>query len=584
MTAAPTTTTEPLDAVPYWTEKMYRPGGGLDHLGLGAVVTDRILPRLSPGINVLTARPRYWSFYAFVLSEFWKRDLPRTRPALKEWYRPLECIYSVACTLCDGPDHRAAPVGSRQISGYVAKKPDAFDPRFDYMKSSMGGYGLYYATVMESLGLSVLADPGIGMTVDAVTPDGQLVADAFRSVISHTEYYREWIDRHEEHVPYDVALEYGQTGCLCRLSEPTAHDRPLLVDAFLHRGSAVDAEGRRNTFRFMCELAAQTADAPVNAGSFRRLIYFGADQGAGGEQGPTFTPTEPTCRTARRWRLYQAREYFNMSIMEMWRRLQRWGLARDGHLFPVPMSEVVDSINAVDFAAFSASLDVPLPAEGLTAESSFQELLDWAIKAGAITGGLDDRWDLDAALTEDAIVQWLQHGSAANNSGPDMLAGALTLITLVAARLWLPELALVEPGDWFPVNEGGKERLGMQAFLTKLRDRADAGDTIGDVAQWLTGDYVISQHERVASAKLTTTGDTFRFRREAGRLRFFDQDAPVGMNDSRFNALASFLSELGWSGHLYEPDHGLTPEGETIRSQGDLPPTGVFEHPEQDQP
>ena len=79
---------ELVDAVPYWTERMFLPGGGQDHLGLGSVVTDRILPRLSPGINVLTIHPRYWSFYAFVLDEFWDRDLPRTRAALREWYRP----------------------------------------------------------------------------------------------------------------------------------------------------------------------------------------------------------------------------------------------------------------------------------------------------------------------------------------------------------------------------------------------------------------------------------------------------------------------------------------------------------------
>ena len=66
---------EIVEGIPYWTESMYRPGGGQDHLGLGSVVTDRILPRLSPAINVLTVHPRYWSFYAFVLSEFWKLSL-----------------------------------------------------------------------------------------------------------------------------------------------------------------------------------------------------------------------------------------------------------------------------------------------------------------------------------------------------------------------------------------------------------------------------------------------------------------------------------------------------------------------------
>lgn len=570
-------TASALESVPYWTEKMYKPGGGQDHLGLGSVVTDRILPRLSPGINVLTIHPRYWSFYAFVLSEFWERDLPRTKAALRDWYRPLECMYSVACSLCEGPDHRGAPVGTRKIGALVAGEPAGFDPRFDYMDSTMGGYGLYYATVMQSIGLVALADPRLGLPVDAVTPAGQVVAGAFRSVIADTEYYRTWIDRHDEVVPYTVAAEYGEHGCLCRLREDAALDRPLLVDAFLHRGNPTDATSRRDTLRFMCELTAQTAASPIDQASFRRLIYFGADYGDDEADGPTFVPNDAIERTARRWRLYQAREYFNASINEMWRRLSCWGLQRDGDLFPIPMAEVLKSIDELDFATFAASIDVKLPKGGINASSPFEQLLEWVTSIGAVTGELDDRWDLDAALTEDWIIEWLAYGRMSTEAGPEILAAALTLITFVAARLWPPELALIEPADWFPVVEGGRERLGMQRFLSDLRTRVDAGATVGEVARWLTLDYVISQHERVATAKLATTGDTFRFRREAGRLRFFPKDAQVGMNDSRFNALATFLFELGWSGYLYEPDHAVSSEGETIRANGDLPPSGAFD-------
>ena len=88
---------------------------------------------------------------------------------------------------------------------------------------------------------------------------------------------------------------------------------------------------------------------------------------------------------------------------------------------------------------------------------------------------------------------------------------------------------------------------------------------------------MIGQHERVATAKLPTTGDTCRFRREAGRLRFFQKDAQVRMNDSRFNALATFVYELGWSGYLYVEHHGLTEEGELLRTDGDLLASGAFE-------
>ena len=72
------------------------------------------------------------------------------------------------------------------------------------MDSPMGGYGLYYASVMQTVGLVALADRRLGLPVDAATPEGQVVADAFRAVIADTEYYRNWIDRHDELVPYEV--------------------------------------------------------------------------------------------------------------------------------------------------------------------------------------------------------------------------------------------------------------------------------------------------------------------------------------------------------------------------------------------
>ena len=570
--------TELLDGVPYWTEKMYKPAGGQDHLGVGSVVTDRILPRLSPGINVLTIHPRYWSFYAFALSEYWKRDLPRTKAALRGWYRPLECIYSVACSLCENSDHFGTPVGTRQIARIVRDEPDGFDPQFDYMKSAMGGYGLYYATVMQSVGLVALADRRLGLPVDAVTPEGQVVADAFRAVIADTEYYRNWIDRHDEQVPYKVAAEYGELACFCRLRDDSALDRLLLVDAFQHQGKAVESEARRQTLRMFCELAAQSEPNPVDASSFRRLVYYGADHSVGENAvGATFFPPAPLVRTARRWRLYQAREYFNAAINEMWRRLSYWGLARNGDIYPVPMADLIASINTINFEEFAESVGVDLPSGGLTAETPYRDLLEWVIEVGGISGQLDDRWDLDCDLTEDRIIWWLGYGRQVTAHGPDMLAAALTLATFVAARLWQPELALIEPADWFPVREGGRNRLGLQRFIDELRTQVDANATIGEVAHWLTLDYVIAQHERVATAKLATTGDTFRFRREFGRLRFFQKEVRVGMNDSRFNALATFVYELGWSGYLYYEHHGLTKEGELLRTDGELSASGAFE-------
>jgi hypothetical protein len=166
-----------LDVRPQWTEKLYRPSGGQDHLGLGSVSSDRILPKLAPGINVLTFHPRYWSFYTFVLDEFWRRDLPRTRRAFVEFYRPCEATFAVGAQLCDQPEHEQygrlrGVVGAQKAGPYADQDPEAFDPQFGYMESDLGGYGLYYATTIAAMGLIAPALAGTNLSFDAPTLKG----------------------------------------------------------------------------------------------------------------------------------------------------------------------------------------------------------------------------------------------------------------------------------------------------------------------------------------------------------------------------------------------------------------------------
>jgi hypothetical protein len=55
--------------------------------------------------DVATVHPRYHSFYAFLLDEFWRRELPRSRRAWIQFFRPRDFIYSIAMHLCDRDDH-----------------------------------------------------------------------------------------------------------------------------------------------------------------------------------------------------------------------------------------------------------------------------------------------------------------------------------------------------------------------------------------------------------------------------------------------------------------------------------------------
>ena len=123
---------------------------------------------------MLTIHPRYWSFYSFVLDEFWSWQLPRTRAAFREFYRPREAVFSMACHVCDAEEHVtivANIVGSRRVAPLLGR--DHFDPGFDYIKEPLGGYGLYYRSAMEATGTLITATPANGFLFDALTETGR---------------------------------------------------------------------------------------------------------------------------------------------------------------------------------------------------------------------------------------------------------------------------------------------------------------------------------------------------------------------------------------------------------------------------
>jgi hypothetical protein len=153
---------------PQWIEPYYQPSSGMDDLGLGSVSSDRILASLSPGINVLTVHPRYYSFYVFLLDEFWQRNEGlTTRQRWRAFFRPRDFAYSVAYNLCEQPEHGAmfGIVGSNATYG-LARQRDRFDTTHHYIDSPFSGYGLYYRTVMAELGVIYLGGQGFPTLID----------------------------------------------------------------------------------------------------------------------------------------------------------------------------------------------------------------------------------------------------------------------------------------------------------------------------------------------------------------------------------------------------------------------------------
>jgi hypothetical protein len=545
--------------LPQWTEQVIRPVGGQDHLGVGSVVTDRILPPLSPGINVLTPHPRYWSFYAFVVDEYW-RSHPSS-PSRKDLLRFLglkESIFSVAGHLCENPLHRASqyPIGSRRVGPLTQEDPKTYEADFPYVKSLGGGYRLYYSTVMQTMGVVRLADPALNLPADAATPEvGKELAEAFRDSIANTKYWKKYFNA--DTVPASVVREYAEVACLCRL-QGDSPDRALLADVFLHGGAPKEAEARRTSLRMMLEIAHQTRTTPIFEEDFRRLLLYRQTPTAGTTRIATFEPPEHLLSVTRRWRLSQLREMFNYALNGMWALIIEWGIDGGGDYAPIPMMRVGDFASSAVFSSITGVNTAP--------DSAIVDFIDQVRSAGQMTDSLDGKWPLDATLTEDGLLRSLIDGEMDTR---ERLAVLFTLYVLCLARLWPQGMSSSVPlSDWEPVLEGGSVRVGLDMALRQLRHDCDSGSTIGQSLLRVLTNHVIIQHERVSINKLPE--DTFRFRQELDRLRFFPQTPAYSRNDPRFTALSTVCAELNWSGFFADPKHGLSPEGQTIRKHGGL--------------
>lgn len=547
---------------PVWGARAFAPKSGQDHLGLGSVSSDRILPALSPGINVLTVHPRYWSFYSWVLDDFWAAHLPRNSASFVSFYRPREAIFSMACHVCDAPEHTTIVGnvnGGRRISPKV-NDPD-FDPQFDYIKEPLGGYGLYYRSAMELTGSLVVASPANGFPVDAPTPIGRALAEAYRRAVASTEVARRLAaGKVSEPVPREALVEFARKGCLCQLRVAEEHDLPLLRDLFLHLGTPAEVASRGETLRMLLDLSKCRQEKGLWQDDFRQLVYFRQLDGS------DYKPRPELMGVARRWRVYQGREYFAYVFNRLLRWVSRRGLAAtDGGLTVLPKGELWTLVDD-SLGRSSQGNDLGLTLPAVDAGTRASSLLEGLLAEIDVSPDADGVWPRAEGLDEHALYSACCKYD--EDDGTTMVA-LLALALLLRERFGLPRRALVYAKEQVLVAEGGSLRIGMARFMHQLNQRMMRDPTLGELARWLIEDFVIVQHERVATAKLPD--DTYRVRRVGDAVRFFAQESPADFNDSRFRALSTTVHELGWVSTFNDADRQLTDSGQSLLADGDLP-------------
>jgi len=398
--------------------------------------------------------------------------------------------------------------------------------------------------------------------VDIPSESGKELAAAFRSEVAGTAYYEDYFARPHDDLPKDVLAEYGARSCLCQGKREDAADRPLLLRAFLSEGGNERAASRRESLRMFLDLAAQTDGHALTDAGFRELLFYGASG-----DGASFAPRQELLTHARRWRTFQAREYYVFALNGLWAHLCSWGRGMGGDVVPLALDRVWEHLDeALDFTGLAALLKCADP--GLGPDDPLDALFDWLLSTIAATpDDFNDLCSLAAPVQESRLHQL---GTREWKQPAVQVTGMLTLLALTYLRFSSPDLALRE--EWAFACFGEPDRRSIARFVADVRRKLAEGDhSISGFLRWLTSEYVIRQHQLVAFRKLPD--DTFRFRFEEGGLRFFSDPAlyiEFGFTDPRLASMGTTVHELGLCGSLYQVDHGLTRDGERLLEKGEL--------------
>ena len=171
--------------------------GGLDPLGLQNT-SEATYSFLLPGLNNVTGRIRYYSFYCWLLQKYTSLNEPTsTDPKLqRDFIRTAEYIIALCSQYYDGEN------GSIPGSNYAAKRVEestSFDlstgiANLDgstdntYWKFSWGAFGQYYRGSLKDIGIIEEREQGSGLYIRTKSNDndaisGEMLANAFEENI-----------------------------------------------------------------------------------------------------------------------------------------------------------------------------------------------------------------------------------------------------------------------------------------------------------------------------------------------------------------------------------------------------------------
>ena len=511
----------PAPGAPEWLESTLRITPGRDPIGLTTITTDRIIPRLVPGILALSRRARYFSFFSFLIDDYRRRQLPASNSGLSAFIKRREYELALAVELCPvGHQNESVASNGRERARPAVNRGLAAFPRNESVESYLGGYGLYYRGPMIDLGLvaprgTAIGDEGQATPIDVLWPTetrASSLASSFRTAIEGTEYFDRYYASDRD-IPREVLVEYAKVACLCRLSDFPA-ERTTLAD-FLLRPSQSEPEHdvvrRREAFAFLVWLAERDERVGRSDAAFRNQVWQSYETGAPGG-------SQALRSSSARWAALMAKEFMQEGISSIWARLCAAGLAANGtagiaadeldRLLIEPLvgpSTLSPAGSPIEINADSRARELRSSILAATRDMPLESVRDWAVRDGTAIAGL-------------------------------------ALMLAVDARV---EAVGEPPAGWSEIAAQDAERQpGLAHLRLRLAAHLGTDPTIRQTMAWVARTLIIWPHELIAYSKLPES--TFRFRWESGRLRFYDlRPERFGLTDNRRDSLTRLGADVG---------------------------------------
>ncbi len=513
---------------------------------------------LIPGVITTTDRARYYSFYAWVLYRFINAEgSSRLLSDFRgSYYRRHEVAFILGCF----SHHKdtgglTGLVGGGSNNGKARRLWESGDPislDFDYFNNKLGGFGQYYRTAMQAMG--IVAEAEHPRWVYRLTRRGEALAQAYETAIQDTTYFRALkLQGQLTTLSYDLATEYGMHGCLCAQALANGADRPLLLDAFFRFDQHGDEQNshirRRLTLGVLLDLTAKSGSAPLRE-RLRPSLYLGEY-----DAGQSYSPAPVLADWYTRWRYVQVRQTYTTALQLLWvvflnhlRSCQDAGLMWD---------EFMDWL--VSLIGEEATHPVSMYLDRLCTEVGLNQ--DWH--------AVHPQFEAACKLGTGRDELSLYTHALKNRSTPQILVRtAVRILCQLFVRFYSAHQAATPLWQQF----ASRPRLPLLQFFDDMGNRLiDPAWSVRDLLAWLFREYILGQHEFIALEKLRYQGyDTFKFHYQDEVFRWpygSEYNEPLRYPALRLDNALTLLIDLGL---VIEEQTGicrLTPDGQHYLDQ-----------------